>query len=371
MSEKNRTAKIVQSICNAGEIPILLGNAGVGKTEIVKQIAEETGRELIILISSQMEPGDLIGMPARDLERKETAYLKPDWFPKDGNCILFLDEIGRTSTATRSAMLQLLTDRRLHNHRLPENTWIIAASNPFNDRFDQEDIYDDAFVDRFVWLSVMTDPDSWIEWAIDNVLDSSVIEFIRTESQHIGGREDFDMPDIKPSPRSWAKLSKIMKSMPENDFADMGFSIANGLLGPQAAQSFMETWKSRRQRMRAENLWEKTKDTLKQLTESEVHEVNEYVLKVVDFLKLQHKEGNLKKWKPEPIVQLMKTVNAESAAIIARELNQEDNIEIYDYLKKDEEFTQQIMISMTGSKVKVYSMKKDASGKKKLAEVKR
>jgi len=367
----SRTAKIIKSICGAGEIPILLGNAGVGKTEIVKQIANETGRELIILISSQMEPGDLIGMPARDLERKETVYLKPDWFPKDGNCILFLDEIGRTSTATRSAMLQLLTDKRLHSHKLPEDTWIVAASNPFNDRFDQEDIYDDAFVDRFVWISVGVDSDQWIDWAIDNTIDSSVIEFIRTESQHIGGRDDFDMPEIKPSPRSWAKLSRIMKSMPEDDFADIGFTIANGLLGPQTSQSFMETWKTRRQRMRADNLWKNTKDTIEKLKKSEVHEVNEFVVKVVDYIKLQHKEGTLKNIVGGPVVEMMKSIEAESGAIIAREFQREENKEIYEHMKKFEGFTEQVMIAITGSKVKVFTMKKDKDGNRKLTEAQR
>jgi len=72
--------EVLPRIMELREVPILVGHAGVGKTEIVKQIGKETGRDVRILVLSQMEPGDLIGMPARDKDR--TVWLKPDWFPK-------------------------------------------------------------------------------------------------------------------------------------------------------------------------------------------------------------------------------------------------------------------------------------------------
>ena len=82
-------ARVLPEIMKQGEVPILVGHAGVGKTQIVKEIASKTGRKLITLVLSQMEPGDLIGMPDRKGDR--TVWLKPEWFPEDGNSILFLD----------------------------------------------------------------------------------------------------------------------------------------------------------------------------------------------------------------------------------------------------------------------------------------
>ncbi len=64
-----------KKIMEAGEIPLIWGgHFGVGKTDIAREIASETGRELIILIISQMEPGDLIGLPARGSDR--TVFFK-------------------------------------------------------------------------------------------------------------------------------------------------------------------------------------------------------------------------------------------------------------------------------------------------------
>ncbi|HQC16016.1 MoxR family ATPase, partial [Mesotoga prima] len=109
-------------IMESGEIPLLWGHFGVGKTDLAREIASETGRELIILVISQMEPGDLIGMPSRDGER--TLFLRPDWWPTEGNVILMIDEVNRAHRSIRNAIMQLLIDRRIHNHFLPEGSWI-------------------------------------------------------------------------------------------------------------------------------------------------------------------------------------------------------------------------------------------------------
>ncbi|HOY27020.1 MAG TPA: MoxR family ATPase, partial [Mesotoga sp.] len=137
-----------RKIMEAGEIPLLWGHFGVGKTDLAREIAEETGRKLVILVISQMEPGDLIGMPSRDGER--TLFLRPDWWPTDGNVILMIDEVNRAHRSIRNAIMQLLIDKRIHNHFLPEDSWIIAAANPPDEEYDQvELITDPAFMSRF------------------------------------------------------------------------------------------------------------------------------------------------------------------------------------------------------------------------------
>ena len=57
-----------KKIMEAGEIPLIWGHFGVGKTDIAREIASER-QKLIILIISQMGAGDLIGLPARGSDR--------------------------------------------------------------------------------------------------------------------------------------------------------------------------------------------------------------------------------------------------------------------------------------------------------------
>lgn len=144
----NEAKFLSKKIMQAGEVPLLVGHFGVGKTDIARQIASETGRNLIILILSQMEPGDLIGLPAK--ENDKTVFLRPDWWPENGKSIILLDEINRAHRSIRNAIMQLVIDKRIHNHILPEDTWIMATMNPPDDEYDQADlITDPAFISRF------------------------------------------------------------------------------------------------------------------------------------------------------------------------------------------------------------------------------
>ena len=88
MATTNELFELLPPIMEVGEVPMLVGHAGVGKTEVIRSIGRKHNREVIVLALSQMEPGDLIGMPAKDGDR--TVWLKPEWWPKDGNTILFL-----------------------------------------------------------------------------------------------------------------------------------------------------------------------------------------------------------------------------------------------------------------------------------------
>lgn len=338
---ENRIVQIMNIICGAGEVPILVGNAGVGKTQMVKQLGEKTGRTVTTLIISQMEPEDLMGMPTRDMDKKVTVWLRPDWWPTEKNQILFLDEIGRAKSDVKNAILQLLTDRRLGNHVLPDDTWVVAAMNPSNDNFDQEEVFDSAFIDRFVWVSTRVDSDQWIDWAKNNKLDYSIIEFIRTENQHLGGDADFELPDIKPSPRSWHKLSNIMKKVSEETFAEFGYAISAGLLGISAATSFMESWTTRQKRMSAEQLWENTEAALNNIGNMEIHNINEFMHKLNDYLQKMFEEGKLDELEIEPMTRLMKILPAEPAAIISRyieDTNTEAGLAIYKHFRKSKEF---------------------------------
>lgn len=228
-----------KKIMEANEVPLIWGHFGVGKTDLAREIAEETSRELIILVISQMEPGDLIGLPSRGEDK--TEFLKPDWWPEHSNVIIMIDEINRAHRSIRNAIMQLLIDRRIHNHFLPEGSWVIAAANPPDEEYDQvELITDPAFMSRFFHLEITPSSEEWINWANSKEVPSEITNFIKEYPEFLSRDTVVSMRlELRPSPRSWFKLGNVFKSLNEKDLEQFGYPIAAGMIGPEAARTFI------------------------------------------------------------------------------------------------------------------------------------
>ncbi|MCX7653993.1 MAG: MoxR family ATPase [Fervidobacterium sp.] len=268
-----------QKIMEAGEIPLLIGHFGVGKTDVARQIATETGRRLIILVLSQMEPGDLIGLPAKDENR--TKFLAPDWWPDDGNVIIFLDEINRAHRSIRNAIMQLLIDKRIHNHILPKGTWIMASMNPPDEDYDQvELITDPAFLSRFFVLEIHPEPREWIKWANENNLSAEVIEFIEKYPEFLSVQSSVSLKaSVKPSPRSWYKLSRVLSVLNEEEKREYSYVLASGIVGPEAAKVFVDRTISSKIPSPYEILI--NGDIPTQL---DIHQANGLLIRLIDFI---------------------------------------------------------------------------------------
>jgi hypothetical protein len=230
--------KILPEIMKAGEVPMLVGHAGVGKTQAIKEIGRKFKRDVIILSLSQMEPGDLIGMPSRD--GNKTVWLQPEWWPQHGNSIIFLDEINRSHETVRAAIMQLLLDKRLNTHVLPEGTWIAAAMNPETDSYEVEFTIDQAYIDRFVWLKVTNDFEEWTKYMSKKKdIDSRYLEALKNvfeiEPTVFQMNETFDLPNIVPTPRAHERAAKLYSALPKDIWNEYGFEILRGVIGAQYA----------------------------------------------------------------------------------------------------------------------------------------
>ena len=320
----NEAKKLAKKIMSAGEVPLLVGHFGVGKTDIAREIAKETGRQLIILILSQMEPGDLIGLPSR--EEGKTVFLKPDWWPESGQTILLLDEINRAHRSIRNAIMQLLIDRRIHNHILPDGTWIMAAMNPPDDEYDQAElITDPAFISRFFILEVNPDPDEWIEWAERNGVHESVRNFIKEYPEFLSSRRTISLrAELKPSPRSWYKLGRVLSALSDEEIEKYGYTVAAGILGPEAAKAFYDSSMKRSKIPSAERV---LLDGI-EVSLEDVNDYNSLVVRIIDYLSSAD-DGKLSKLIEnsdriaENIYELSKKLPKESFYAIMRYVSDE------------------------------------------------
>jgi len=197
--------KEFQSTREGHNTPVMLwGPPGVGKSQIVAQVARRHSVPVIDIRLSQMEPSDLRGIPFRVEEQVEWAIpsMLPDEKRHGKSGFLFLDEITSAPPTVSAAAYQLILDRRLGNYRVPEGWVIIAAGNRQGDRGVTYSM-PSPLANRFSHYDVDTHLDDWVAWAYENNIDDRIIGFVRFRPELLFDFDPALNPVAFPSPRSW------------------------------------------------------------------------------------------------------------------------------------------------------------------------
>ncbi len=229
--------------------PVMLhGSPGVGKSDVIRQLAKQRGIELIDLRLSQLDPVDLRGVPSVDTKQRVTSWNRPSFLPTSGEGILFLDEINSAAQATQAAAYQLVLDRRLGDYVLPEGWAIVAAGNRMTDRAIVNQM-STALKNRFTHLDYEVNNDDWCEWALRSGIAIEVLGFIRFRPMNLNEfemrnetKEERDrinrLKDAQAfaTPRSWEFLSRAVNQKPP---AEIEYELYSGIVGEGSAAEFM------------------------------------------------------------------------------------------------------------------------------------
>lgn len=218
---------------------MLHGRPGVGKTEIVRQLADEMGARLFDLRLTMIEPQDLRGLPYYDHETRRMVWYRPEDLPDDPEqpAVLFLDELTAAPPALQPAVYGLLQERRVGPHTLPESVFVVAAGNLAEDGAVAYEM-GTALSDRLVHLHVVANASDWLEnYAVPVGLHPTVIAFIKTRPDLLETtptalqRGDI----IAATPRSWERVSQILTTDPPRQLRDM---LVSGTVGEAIAAEF-------------------------------------------------------------------------------------------------------------------------------------
>jgi len=185
--------------------PVMLwGPPGVGKSQLVHQIGERHGVQIVDIRLSQMEPSDLRGIPFKSGEHVEWAIpaMLPDVERHGQTGILFLDEITSAVPSVSAAAYQLILDRRLGDYRVPDGWAIFSAGNRQGDRGVTYTM-PAPLANRFSHYDVDINLDDWVVWAYRNQVDERVIGFLRYRPELLFDFDPAKNPMAFPSPRSW------------------------------------------------------------------------------------------------------------------------------------------------------------------------
>lgn len=137
---------------------LITGQAGTGKTAMLKKAADNLGLKMKYYSASTLDPfADLVGLPIPDMETRSVEYFRPT--EVDDAEIIFFDELNRADTKTLNTVFEIIQFRSINGERLPKLKCVVAAINPVEDGYDTEDL-DIALVDRFdIYLESKVDAD--------------------------------------------------------------------------------------------------------------------------------------------------------------------------------------------------------------------
>jgi len=225
-------------------LPVLLrGKHGVGKSQVVYQIAEQRALPVVERRASQMTEGDLLGLPdTTELSdgRKATTWNAPDWLVTACTqpVVLFLDEVDRATMEVRQGLFELTDSRKINGWDLHPETLIVAAVNGGEHGAQyQVGEMDPAELDRWTVFDVEPSVEDWLEWGKDNVSEM-LWDFINQNRQHLEHSDDFEPNKVYPSRRSWKRFNDTVAPigvLDEGGDADLLFNLATSFVGFEGA----------------------------------------------------------------------------------------------------------------------------------------
>lgn len=204
---------------------LLIGAPGIGKTQIMEQIARELKIGLVAYTITHHTRQSAIGLPFIKEEEFNgekysiTEYTMSEIIAsvyskirdsglKEG--ILFIDEINCVSETLAPAMLQFLQCKTFGSRRVPEGWIIVAAGNPpeYNKSVRE---FDMVTLDRIRKIEVDAKYDVWREYARENRVDAAILSYLELRPQNFY-KVEADVDGIQfVTARGWEDLSSLLK----------------------------------------------------------------------------------------------------------------------------------------------------------------
>lgn len=223
------------------------GPPGCGKSETIASIVEDLGMNYFADVRlGTRDAQELKGILIPDVKNKRTIPTRPDFFPPEelgdkAYGILFLDEFDHAAPTVQSAAYQLILDRKIGEYKLPDNVWIVLASNSKEDGGVHFQIKR-PIKNRMIQVKAKASVDEWIEEMGKRGIYQGIISFIK-QNPHmlyhvsdVNGTLQDDLGSFA-TPRSWSMVNNLLTL----DIDEITFTEAlNGTIGVSAASHFIK-----------------------------------------------------------------------------------------------------------------------------------
>lgn len=203
----------------------LIGPPGIGKTQIMEQVARECQVGLVAYTITHHTRQSAVGLPfitEKEYSGKHysvTEYTMSEIVAsiydkiestglKEG--ILFIDEINCVSETLAPTMLQFLQYKTFGNHSIPEGWVIVTAGNPPEYNKSVRD-FDVVTLDRIKLIHVEPDYEVWKAYAYEHGLHPAVISYLNARTENFCRIETTVDGKLFATPRGWEDLSRFIQ----------------------------------------------------------------------------------------------------------------------------------------------------------------
>lgn len=245
------------------EVPMVIGKPGIGKSAIHKQVAEEFNYLFIDIRLTGKEASDIQGIPNFvDIHNdkgavigKRVHFVPTDLFPLkdidddklnerdadgkvthtyDGFYVL-LEELPDVSEDVQKACYQILHDRMVGQYHLHPKVVLAAAGNGA----DQGGLANEmvgTIISRGTVIHAELNYKIWMNWATANNVDTRIISYLRWKPENLYNYDSNAVGEPFACPRTWTKLSKLLKADPNKEYDGITHKLALGQIGKVAVE---------------------------------------------------------------------------------------------------------------------------------------
>lgn len=232
--------EILKKCVEVGVTPALYGDAGIGKSCILEDLATKLGTKCFTVACNQLAGREDVTQPrivkitdANGNDDFKSIFVVIDTIKEASeyasthsreNPILFLDEYNRVQSDLTTGLMSLITTRKAGSVHFPPNLRIVIAGNSIGNVASD----DDAVVTRLVNFYVKPDVTTWFNApGIQNKLNPSIKDVILAHNDMLLARKvgdtDMDYGDEASQaeqytcPRTLDYLSRFLNACSENE----------------------------------------------------------------------------------------------------------------------------------------------------------
>jgi hypothetical protein len=230
---------------------MLWGTRGVGKSSLVRQLADRFQLPLVDLRLTTIEPVDIRGAIYADERLERTVWFPPEFLPgpEQPEGILFLDELTAADPRLQISAYSLILDRKVGRYALPAGWMVLAAGNAAFHGAVSHDM-GTALADRLFHFHVVAGVEAFLAHGLERGFAPEVLAFLRVRPDRLDDTESQLAADhlIGASPRGWEDVSNVLHTLRQDGVSEaVARRFVHGRIGAANAAEFFGVLKELRQ----------------------------------------------------------------------------------------------------------------------------